>query len=66
MKRKLATMCLLALACASTVFAAEGPVPAGIPHLDHVFVIMMENDYSSAPNTNQVLAMGAPFKPRLA
>ena len=23
--------------------AAEGPVPTGIPHLDHVFVIMMEN-----------------------
>ncbi len=23
--------------------AAEGPVPKGIPHLDHVFVIMMEN-----------------------
>jgi hypothetical protein len=23
--------------------AAEGPVPSGIPHLDHVFVIMMEN-----------------------
>ena len=23
--------------------AAEGPVPRGIPHLDHVFVIMMEN-----------------------
>jgi hypothetical protein len=25
------------------VFAAEGPVPEGIPDLDHVFVIMMEN-----------------------
>ena len=24
-------------------FAAEGPVPTGIPHLDHVFVVMMEN-----------------------
>jgi phosphatidylinositol-3-phosphatase len=23
--------------------AAEGPVPTGIPHLDHVFIIMMEN-----------------------
>src|ERR1700757_5483370 len=23
--------------------AAEGPVPHGVPHLDHVFVIMMEN-----------------------
>jgi hypothetical protein len=25
------------------MFAAEGPVPAGVPHLDHVFVILMEN-----------------------
>ena len=25
------------------VCAQEGPVPKGIPHLDHVFVIMMEN-----------------------
>jgi len=33
-----------ALSCLATgAFAAEGPVPAGIPHLDHVFVIMMEN-----------------------
>ena len=33
--------------CASTlsgaIFAAEGPIPRGVPHLDHVFVIMMEN-----------------------
>ncbi|MBN8885166.1 MAG: phosphoesterase [Rudaea sp.] len=32
------------MSCAVTsAFAAEGPVPTGIPHLDHVFVIMMEN-----------------------
>ena len=38
----------------------EGPVPKGIPHLDHVFVIMMENhSYSqivknpNAPFANQ-------------
>jgi hypothetical protein len=24
-------------------FAAEGAVPTGVPHLDHVFVVMMEN-----------------------
>ncbi|HUK02953.1 MAG TPA: alkaline phosphatase family protein [Steroidobacteraceae bacterium] len=34
---------LIAGAAANTSFAAEGPVPSGIPHLDHVFVIMMEN-----------------------
>jgi hypothetical protein len=28
---------------ASPAVAAEGPVPRGIPQLDHVFVIMMEN-----------------------
>jgi hypothetical protein len=28
---------------ATAAMAAEGPVPSGIPHLDHVFVIMMEN-----------------------
>jgi hypothetical protein len=31
------------LLLAGTVFAAEGPVPTGVTHLDHVFVIMMEN-----------------------
>ena len=41
---------LASLACgpmtasvAATGLAAEGPVPTGIAHLDHVFVIMMEN-----------------------
>jgi phosphatidylinositol-3-phosphatase len=28
---------------ATCAFAAEGPVPFGVPHLDHVWVIMMEN-----------------------
>lgn len=32
------------LAVASTAaMAAEGPVPHGVPHLDHVFLIMLEN-----------------------
>ena len=35
--------CLLAAGLVSTMFAAEGPVPKGVPDLDHVFVIMMEN-----------------------
>src|ERR1700733_15606908 len=34
---------LMTASVAATGLAAEGPVPAGIPHLDHVFVIMMEN-----------------------
>jgi len=34
---------VVALAAAGAAGAAEGPVPVGIPHLDHVFVIMMEN-----------------------
>jgi hypothetical protein len=42
MKKIFATMAVLSCAV-SGAFAAEGPVPTGIPHLDHVFVIMMEN-----------------------
>jgi len=33
----------MAASVAGIAIAAEGPVPTGIPHLDHVFVIMMEN-----------------------
>jgi hypothetical protein len=43
-----------------TVFAGEGAVPKGVPQLDHVFVIMMENhgysqiaDNPNAPFTNR-------------
>jgi hypothetical protein len=60
MNRKVATLGILVLALASTMYGAEGPVPKGIPHLDHVFVILMENHgYSqivgnpAAPFTNQ-------------
>ncbi len=42
MKKAALTLGLLA-AIPCTVLAQEGPVPTGIPHLDHVFVIMMEN-----------------------
>lgn len=34
---------LLATALAGSAMAAEGPVPHGVSHLDHVFLIMMEN-----------------------
>ena len=42
MKKATLTLCLLA-AFTGTLLAQEGAVPKGIPHLDHVFVIMMEN-----------------------
>lgn len=34
---------LLAVSLMGTMFAQEGAVPKGVPHLDHVFIIMMEN-----------------------
>src|SRR5260370_38334540 len=42
MKKTIFAMGLLA-ALTGIVSAQEGAVPKGIPHLDHVFVIMMEN-----------------------
>jgi phosphatidylinositol-3-phosphatase len=42
MNKKSAVLCLLAL-LSSAAFAQQGPVPPGVPHLDHVFLIMMEN-----------------------
>lgn len=43
MIKKAAALGVLAAALAGTVFAQEGEVPKGLRHLDHVFVIMMEN-----------------------
>lgn len=43
MKKSIAALGLLGIALASPVFANEGKVPQGVRHLDHVFVIMMEN-----------------------
>src|ERR1700760_4347691 len=43
MKRSLMALGLMAATFAGTALAAEGPVPAGVPKLDHVFIIMMEN-----------------------
>ncbi len=42
MKSKL-LLCLVASMLVGRLFAAEGAVPSGVPHLDHVFVIVMEN-----------------------
>src|SRR6202043_1971904 len=43
MNKITAILCLLAAGMASTASAQEGPVPTGVPHLNHVWVIMMEN-----------------------
>ena len=43
MNRSAAAIAIAASLTAGTALAAEGPVPTGIPALDHVFVIMMEN-----------------------
>jgi len=43
MKKRATALGLLATALVSTAFAAEGPIPRGMPHLDHVFLVMMEN-----------------------
>lgn len=44
-------VCACLAAMSISVFAAEGPVPTGIPHLDHVWVVMMENHgYSQVVN----------------
>lgn len=41
--KKTATLFFCALSLVSAAFAGEGATPKGIPHLDHVFLIMMEN-----------------------
>ena len=41
--KKLLLATTLLFAFVISAFAQEGAVPKGIPHLDHVFVIMMEN-----------------------
>jgi len=43
MLKKALTLGLCAAAAVSAAFAQESQVPKGVPHLDHVFVIMMEN-----------------------
>src|SRR5215472_4743682 len=43
MKKRIAIWGIFAALLATPSFAAEGSVPEGIPKLDHVFVIMMEN-----------------------
>jgi hypothetical protein len=62
MKKSAAALGLLGLALATSVFASEGKAPEGIRHLDHVFVIMMENT-----GYNQIINNpNAPFINKLA
>jgi len=55
MLKKVTVFGLFMIACASAVLGQEGPVPRGIPHLDHVFVIIMENHgyYQVINNPNE-------------
>lgn len=62
MRKSAAGLSLLISMMANAGFAAEGPIPRGIPHLDHVFVIMMENHGFSQIFNNP----NAPFTNRLA
>ena len=43
MKKTALALSLLASTLTLPAVAAEGPTPKGIPHLEHVFLIMMEN-----------------------
>ncbi len=62
MKKTAAVAAALATALVASAFAGEGPTPKGIPHLDHVYVIMMENHgYGQILNNPN-----APFINRLA
>jgi hypothetical protein len=61
MKKSIAALGLLGIALAGPVVANEGKIPQGVRHLDHVFVIMMENhgysqiiDNPNAPYINQL------------
>src|ERR1700736_2924642 len=62
MNKKAAILGCLTVATLNMAFAAEGPIPVGVPHLNHVFVIMMENHgYSQIVNNPN-----APFINRYA
>ena len=47
LKKSIAALALLGTTLATPVFAHEGRVPEGVHHLDHVFVIVMENHHIS-------------------
>jgi len=55
MIKNAALLCLLALGLAGSISGQEGAVPTGIPHMEHVFVVMMENHgyYQAIDNLNE-------------
>lgn len=62
MKITALALSIVVAATAQTAFAAQGQIPKGVPHLDHVFVIMMENqayaqiaDNPNAPFINSLM-----------
>ena len=70
MKATALALGLAASAVAIPTWAAEGPTPHGIPRIDHVFVIMMENhgysqivDNPNAPFINKYATIGEPRRP---
>lgn len=65
MIKKVSILCLLSAALAGTALAQDRDVPQGIPHQDHIFVIMMENhgyqqviDNPNEPFLNSLIANG--------
>jgi hypothetical protein len=62
MVSRVVKVCAAAAVLSAATYAQEGAVPDGIPHLDHVFVLMMENhgysqivDNPQMPFTNQYM-----------
>ena len=53
--KKIVSLCALAAALVVPAFAQEGNIPKGVPNLDHVFVVMMENHgyYQVTDNPNE-------------
>jgi hypothetical protein len=56
----------LAASVATTALAGQGHVPSSMPHLDHIFVIMMENhsyqqiiDNPAMPFINELIHTGS-------
>ena len=63
MIKKASMLCLFAATLAGTVSAQDRDVPKGVPHLDHIFVIVMENhgyqqviDNPNEPYLNSLIA----------